>query len=208
MNMKKYLLAIASALLLWGCAEKETNKCINILAPDYSVESMTDCTVPVCFSSTDIDWAEGKLSMEVFVKDIYDAKEIDQMQIGDTIMFEGSPIVVKTINKVESNIEVNGGIEQEEGVFLVPYEEGKYRSMVFSDHFTFVNLGKVEVPISKDLYLADCGLNPTDPIDTIRTDIQQYLDTVPDYRKEFSVLNTEVVIKDGEVKSISRRWIP
>ena len=62
--------------------------------------------------------------------------------------------------------------------------------------------------LADNFVLIDCGDNPEDPYDTIRTAQKQYLDGVKEYKKEFCNLNTIVTIKNGTVTAITRRWIP
>ena len=56
--------------------------------------------------------------------------------------------------------------------------------------------------------IVDCGENPTDPSDTLTTGQKLYLETLEGYRREFSPLNTKVVVEDGLITAILRRWIP
>ena len=73
---------------------------------------------------------------------------------------------------------------------------------------TYTSLGKVTLPLAADFKLIDCGDNPTDAYDTIKVAQESYLKKVKDYKKDFSPLNTKVIIKNGAIASIIRRWIP
>ena len=63
------------------------------------------------------------------------------------------------------------------------------------------------MPVASDLVVIDCGIEPTDPVDTIHTDARGYLQKLGQ-RDDFSELNTQVLIEGGKVTQITRRWIP
>lgn len=80
--------------------------------------------------------------------------------------------------------------------------------LILDGHSTYTSLGKVTLPLAADFKLIDCGDNPTDAYDTIKVAQESYLKKVKDYKKDFSPLNTKVIIKNGAIASIIRRWIP
>ena len=100
-----------------------------------------------------------------------------------------------------------GGVE-EGGADLTANQGGTYRGSEMDDHSTYTSQGKVTLPLAKDFVLIDCGENPTDPSDTIRSTQKEYLEKVPEYRREFQVLDTRVRIEKGIVVEINRHWIP
>ena len=163
-------------------------------------------TVPALFSFSDFNWKDGTLAMTVYSIDCYDAKEIDQMQIGDSILFRNDTIIIDNIQK-DKILTINGGIEYG-GVYLTQNDSSTYRVQLMDDHPQYSELGKVQLPLSKDLTIIDCGDNPTDPYDTIRTNHKQWLDNVKEYKRDFSELNTRVKIENGVITNITRFWIP
>ena len=100
-----------------------------------------------------------------------------------------------------------GGVE-EGGADLTANQGGTYRGSEMDDHSTYTSQGKVTLPLAKDFVLIDCGENPTDPSDTIRSTQKEYLEKVPEYRRDFHVLDTRVRIEKGIVVEINRHWIP
>ena len=144
--------------------------------------------------------------MTVYSIDLYDSTEISKLQLGDTILFRNDTIIVSKIEKGRY-LTINGGIENG-GVELAAYEGGTYRVQLMDDHPQYSELGKVQLPLSKDLTIIDCGDNPTDPYDTIRTNHKQWLDNAKEYKREFSELNTRVKIENGIITTITRNWIP
>lgn len=163
-------------------------------------------TVPALFSFSDFNWKDGTLTMTVYSIDCYDAKAIDQMQIGDSILFRNDTIIINNIQK-DKTLTINGGIEYG-GVYLTQNDSDTYRVQLMDDHPQYSELGKVQLPLSKDLTIIDCGDNPTDPYDTIRTNHKQWLDNVKEYKRDFSELNTRVKIENGVITNITRFWIP
>lgn len=209
MKTLKTVLIIA-AVLLCGCVEKEkegTHKVIAPLPAGIEADNLQECTVPASFKIEDFNWRGSNLTMTVYNKDLYDAVEISLMQPGDTLIYEGKPMIVNTMEEVNGYLEINGGLE-EGGCWLAGYEGGTYIAKIFDDHATYTELGKAEVMLADDFVIIDCGSNPEDPIDTIRSDQKLYLESLEEGRRDFFALNTVVRIENGMIKEINRRWIP
>ena len=69
-------------------------------------------------------------------------------------------------------------------------------------------MGKAELPLADDFIIIDCGENPDDPCDTIRTGQKLYLESLSENNRLFHDLNTRVRIENGIIKEINRKWIP
>ena len=198
--------------LLAGCAIKDTKqehafiKPIPVKSPFNGDSKGINATLPALFSFSDFNWSEKKLTMTAYSIDTYKASEIDNLQKGDTILFRNDTIITDKIER-EKYISVNGGIEFG-GVDLTSHEKGTYRVLLMDNHPQYSELGKVQLPLSPTLTIIDCGDNPTDPYDTIRTNHKQWLDNVKEYKRDFSELNTRVKIENGIITSITRFWIP
>ena len=209
MKASKTLAIVAISALLLSCGGKKAeHKCIAPMPAGISIENLQDCCVPAQFTSENFNWMGGLLGMKVSNMDLYDAVEVTQLQVGDTIMYAGEPIVINKIEETASGMEINGGQVDEGGCRLVGYEGGTYIARGMDDHATFTELGYKEVPLAEDFVVIDCGVNPDDPSDTIRTDQKLYLENLKDGRDWFSPLNTVVTIQNGNIVEIKRRWIP
>lgn len=145
--------------------------------------------------------------MTAYSEDLYDAVEISQMQIGDTLVYECVPLIVTTLENENGTLVVNGGVEMG-GCWLQGHEGGTYRAFTFDDHSIYNKLGTAEVALSDDFVIIDCHEFPEEPSDTIRKDQKLYIEGLEGYRKEFNALNTRIVIEKGKVIEINRRWIP
>ena len=194
-------------LCLNSCTQNVTYQTVKPLAAPYEANKLQDATVPAMFSSKDFSWDNHKLSMEVFSEDLYDAVAVSQLKKGDTVFYDGKPIVVKDIEHKDKYVTINGGIEQG-GAELSANQGGTYRGSQMDDHSTYTRLGKVTLPLAKDFVLIDCGENPTDPYDTVKTAQKEYLEKVPEYKRDFNMLNTRVRIEKGIIVEINRHWIP
>ena len=62
--------------------------------------------------------------------------------------------------------------------------------------------------VPDDFVIIDCGIDPNDPIDTIRTGQKLYIENLKDSKKDFFQLNTRVTIENGIITEINRHWIP
>lgn len=208
--MKHYSAFIAALLLLAGCTggnKASSHFSVNPLASDVSVDSLTDCTVAASFSVGDFDWRGGRLAMTIYNAYRYDAADVARMQVGDTIVYEGKSLPIDSIERRDSFVIVNGGIE-EGGAELTASTGGTYRATTLDDHSVYRVLGKRAVPLAEDFVFIDCRESPTDPSDTIRSGQKAYIEKLRDYKREFSPLNTRVRIEGGAIKGIHRHWIP
>ena len=212
MKTTRNIAILAISAILFSCGGSQTteqqNKCIAPLPAGVSVDSLKDCIVPASFTNNDFNWMGGNLSMTVYNTDLYDAVEVSQMQVGDTIIYAGEPIIISQIDQTEGGVEINGGQVDEGGCCLVAFEGGTYITRGMNDHANFSELGKAQVPLAENFVLIDCGENPTDPSDTLSTNQKLYIENLKDGKSGFSPLNTQVTIENGAITQINRRWIP
>ena len=185
----------------------DTYRHIAPLASNLDLNKLQDCTIPAAFTPSDFDWTNGKLTVTVYTMDLYDAVEISQMKVGDTLIYEGKPMVVNTILENHGGLAINGDLD-EGGCCLVGYEGGTYIARNWDDHATYTKLGKTNVALAEDFAIIDCGDFPNDPYVTIRKGQQSYIEKLKDGKKDFFQLNTRVTIEHGKVTEINRKWIP
>ena len=209
MKAFKSALAIAAMALLCGCAQKVEHKSIAPLPAGIDISDIHDCTVSATFNTDDFRWMGGNLRMTIYTKDLYDAVEISQMQVGDTLIYESKPMVINKIEDADGGgININGGLE-EGGCWLVGYEGGTYIARTWDDHAIYSELGKAEVALEGDFVIIDCGIEPSDPVDTIRSGQKLYLENLEGSRTDFFYLNTRVTMDEyGMITEINRHWIP
>ena len=210
--MKKILILAVAATLMCACNTRssnkaDTHKCVSPLSAGYNPDSLTDCTVPAVFTVDNFDWTASTLQFKVYSKDLYDAVDIQQLAQGDTLIYQGRTIVVDSVARQDNGyILVNGGIEND-GADLVPFEGGTYRGIQPDDHAVYSLLGTATLPLANNLVMIDCGIEPNDPVDTVRTNVKEYIQKL-DNRDNFNELNTELLIQGGKITQINRHWIP
>ena len=205
--MKKNIITLLMAVLVCSCGPKMAPKLVSPLPSGLEIDALTDCTAPARFTSDDFRWMGGNLTMKVFSEDLYDAVELLQMAPGDTLVFGGEKMVVETVEDSGGFLTINGGLE-EGGAWLQAGDGGTYRACQWDDHSLYSELGTAQLSLSEDFMIVDCGENPEDPSDTLTTGQKLYLETLEGWRREFSPLNTKVVVENGIITSIIRRWIP
>ena len=178
------------------------------LASEINPNSLTVGTVAVAFTANDFNWTSRTLTCDIFSKCLYDSTEVEQLQVGDTLVYEGKSMAITSIESQKSNKIINGGIETG-GAELTPNGNGTYRTVLMDDHSVYEKLGRQRLSLADDFIITDCGEDYSDPYDTIRTNHKAYIDSLPEYRRDyFNCLNTEIVMSEGKVKEIHRRWIP
>lgn len=207
--MRKLILSslVAASALLMSCSKtEEQHACIKPL-PAVSIASITDATLPASFTVDDFGWMGGTLTMTVYNEDLYDMVELHNLAVGDTLLYNGSAIVVNQIEQNGDMLVINKGLE-EGGADLQAYEGGTYRAIQMDDHSIYSALGQVHLPLADDFTIVDCGDFPDDPSVTISTTQKLYLESLKEGRRDFSCLNTQVQITNGEITNITRCWIP
>lgn len=208
MKMKKSMMVLVAAMVCMSCSQqKVTYQCVAPYPAGIEVENLTDCMVPATFTADDFNWKGGNVTVEVYNEDIYDCVAVTTMKAGDTLVYDGERMVVATIEQQGELWVINGGLE-EGGAYLRAYEGGTFRAVQMDDHSVYTLLGKAELPLAENFVIADCGDYPEDPMDSIFTDQKPYIEGLKGYKKDFSFLNTRVLIEHGVVTGVFRHWIP
>lgn len=204
------LLLTSVVAVICSCRQKAdvpAHTFVQPLPSGLNLDSLTDATVAAEFSVNDFNWMGGNLTFTVLSEDLYDAVQVNNLALGDTLVYSGDTIIISKIDNKDGSITINGGLENG-GAYLWPYEGGTYRAVQMDDHSIYTALGKVELPLSEDFTIIDCKDDPHEPSDTICTDQKLYLENLVDYRQQFNEFNTTVQIDHGLITNITRRWIP
>lgn len=208
--MKKILFAVLIVFTLLSCSQQQEEQVYAVIKPlpsGINVREIKDATVPVSFKVSSFYWPESTLTIDVWSEDLYDAVEVSLMQAGDTLIYKGQDIIVKTIENENGILTINGGIE-EGGAYLKAYEGGTYRGLQLDDHSTYTHLGSTILPLAYDFRIIDCGEDFTDKYDTITMGQKLYMDSIQNVRGDFNYLNTKVMVVNGNIVEITRKWIP
>ncbi len=210
--MEKLLSLVLSGLVLTACCTTKGNigKAVKPLASGIDINNLSDTTVAADLSDSCFNWNDGKLTFSVYAETLYDSVEISTMKSGDTLFYEGKPMVVKSVKDENVYKSINGGLE-EGGAWLQPTKQkGIYRASQFDDHSIYTKLGTVVLPLSPDFTIVNCKDEPNEPSDSITTGQRQYIDGLRKNGKldGFFNLNTRITVKGGKVTKITRIWIP
>lgn len=211
MNTPKHLiLALASAAIALGaCTSKPVNTTVKPLPVGIeNIAEIDNDTVSVAFENTDFNWHGSNLQATVYSEDLYDSAAVAGLHVGDTIVYDAQPIAVTKVVAKDGRVVVNDGIEEGGAELQLVGGRKVYRAVTLDDHSVYTALGKTSLILNSDFKIIDCGENPDDPNDTITSNQKQYLESLPEGRRSFFQLNTKVVVKDGLVTEIQRRWIP
>lgn len=206
--MKKTIILTAIAALMCCLPVNGAGpKRIAPMPPGVDIRNLRDCTVPASFTTEGFRWMGGNLRMTVFCRDLYGVADVSRMEKGDTIIYASKPVVIDRIEVQDGSIRINGGLD-EGGLCLSRNKGGNFVARMWDDHATYTELGETEEALDCGFIIIDCGIDPRDPVDTIRTGQKPYIEDLEGSRREFNQYNTTVTLKDGMITEICRRWIP
>lgn len=203
--MKNVFVPVILSVFFCSCSQEVKRQCVAPLPAPYSVESLTDATVPAHFSIGDFNWEEAKLALSVYSMDLYDAVEISSMTVGDTLVYTGEKMVIKNICNENGILTINDGL-YEGGAWLKPNDGGTYRAVESDDYATYTHVGNVVLPFLPDFSFIDCGIDFHDPSDTIISAHKEYMESK--INAAFLYVNTMVQVEGGKITNITRSWIP
>lgn len=212
------VLALCLALALVGCGSADTpadNNANNdadsasvTVAPMQSaidVNSITDADLAVSFDAASLHTEGDAATLDVTVYDyeLYDAAEVSQLKVGDTITANGQDIVITSIDTTDG-VTINGGFEQD-GLSLVGGEGGTMYAVGPNDSKTYRELGTVTLPLSDGCQLLDSSDLAGGEIKVTLPDLAAYLaeDVVT-----FQPANTTVTVAGGQITGITRVYMP
>lgn len=207
MKTNQILTIMSVIIVFYGCSQYKTHRLITPLPSGIDIHHLHDCTVPAAFTIDDFRWMGGNLRLKIYNKDLYDAVDISQINVGDTLIYSGNKLVISSIQETSNGLDINGGLE-EGGCCLTPNGGGTYVARNWDDHATYTLLGQEEIALAQDFIIIDCGSFPEEPADTIRINQKLYIENLTDKNPDFSPLNTTVTITNEQITEINRRWIP
>lgn len=142
--MKKSLMLLLALILAFtACTAFAAT-----IAPSMSVDisAIDNCELHVAFKLADV--TDTAIHADICDVLLYDAGEIDQLQIGDVISYRGKDVAVKSI-AVDNCVEINGGIH-EDGITLFPNEGGAY--IAYSENTpVYVSVGSADLPLADQI---------------------------------------------------------
>jgi len=180
---------------------------IQPLSVVLDVNDPEDGEYSVSFRSSDINLEANEMSFTVYSADSYDAIDINMLQIGDTLYYDGSDMVVESIEDRSGDLYINGGLDAG-GCELRADDDGTYVAHTFDDYTTYSEIGKLSIPISETIEISDSINNPNSPVTAGYEEIEDYIEGLEEWSSSFTQFNTTVEIRGGKVVAITRIWTP
>ena len=213
--MKKLLLmTLMLCLLLAGCgnlsqdatAGNEQSATISP-RPNATMENLTDATLAVSFAEGDVyvdDTGKLQMKVKIYTYDLYDAVDIAQLKVGDTIIHLADEVKVTSIERSQSGlIFVNGGLENG-GFDLIAGDGGVFYECGFNDAKNWYEAGAETIRVSADFMGYD-NKNPEVgeviiyPGDFLIAGVVEY---------DFTPYNTTIRTEAGQIVELIRSFVP
>lgn len=225
--MKKRLTAlfIAAALMLCSFALAET------IAPVKETVDLKNGTYPASFDRSDFKKDELR-HVTLYTVDIYDIVDISKMAVGDSIVIDGQTIEITSIDHNEyGDILINRPADadtdddnddddddeepvdgyndgSDDGYLLTTDEDTNGWRVAGDDDFpTYTDHGEVTLKLDKDVVFNDAWDIDSDPV-TVKGAKEVEKAIKKSENDYFSCYNTEIVIENGKVIQIDRRYTP
>ncbi len=194
--------------------DNSTEPATKTVAPqtvEVDVNALPDGEYPVAFNRGDIlSGATGIYmnAVHIFSMDIYDIVDVNTLTAGDTLVVSGEEIPVTSVERSDSEVLVNGGLEAENGVVLGPIDEDTngYRVWKESDMATFTELGATTLVLADNAEFNDSWNIDAEPVKVGHDGIVSAIaGSDNDY---FNQYNTSIRVEDGKVVEIKRVYVP
>lgn len=166
-----------------------------------------NCTFAAGFTPQQIhqDGSNIIITLTVYDYERFHEADIEQMQVGDTLLIDGKECYITSIEYPEpGRIEINGG----------PAQEGEELRIVKADSFheskmavgkSYHKLGEVTLQLDENFALTDNSDLDTVPQIYTAEELYAVRDRLPG---EFKPYNTAVTVKDEKIVSIYRKFMP
>lgn len=208
--MKKTICALlALALMLCAAALAET------IAPQFTELNTTDAAYPAAFSRDELK--DGVLNnVRLYTEDLYDIVDVSKMAVGDTFEAGGNAVTIETIEQnAFGDIDINGGYEAENGYTLTnPEDTNGWITTGDDDFCTYTERGTCNLTLADTVTFTDSSFLDMSAVEAGRepvtaTGIEAVTRAIAQSENDsFDAYNTEIVIRDGKVVEITRRYNP
>lgn len=161
-------------------------------------------TAPVSFAAADVkkDGDKITLTMKVYEQELFDAVEVSQLKVGDTLTAGGQTVKVTEVKERKAGgVTINGGYEKG-GVTLFPGDGGTYYQVKENDAKTYVKVGTATLPLSDKFELVDNAENANKKLTA------QDMTTLKEDSIGFNENNTTVTVENGVITNITRAYMP
>ena len=192
--------------------EKAPANAAKTVAPqtyEMDVNALADGIYPVSFDRGDVLSGTSGIYMNavhIFTEDWYDLVDINTLAVGDTLVVEGEPLEVKSVENREGTVVVNGGLD-EGGVELIGEEDTNgYRVWGFDDLATYTEQGVTTLVIDPSATYTDASDIDGEPVTASYDGIVEAMQSSDN--DSFGPSSTTVRIEAGKVVEINRIYVP
>lgn len=190
--------------------ETEAVLTVHPIPQTIDLTNLTDAQLHISFDEGDVyldDTGILRMDATVYAYDRYEPADIARLQVGDTILLRGEPLLIQSLECVDcvgGDVTINGGLEQG-GCWLIADDEGLYYEIGFSDLKSFYPLGQVTLRISGDFQYTDRSDLDAEPRVWYPGDFLLE-DVGIDYY--FTPHNTAIRLEDGQITQMERIYTP
>ena len=161
-------------------------------------------TAPVSFAAAEVkkDGDKITLTMKVYEQELFDAVEVSQLKVGDTLTAGGQTVKVTEVKERKAGgVTINGGYEKG-GITLFPGDGGTYYQVKENDAKTYQEVGTATLPLSDKFELVDNAENANKKLTA------QDMTTLKEDSIGFNENNTTVTVENGVITNITRAYMP
>ena len=174
---------------------------------DIDINNLDNCTVAISLEHGDAyvdDTGAMQMDVTVYTYDMYDMVDMAALKEGDTNVIRAQEVEIASIERTEKGILINGGLDNGGYDFgtddtTVWYECG------YSDAKSYYELGKATIRVSADMNFYDSSDLDTGEVMYYPGD---FLTDKAGIVYHFVPGNTSIVIEDGKIIEMYRRYMP
>ena len=182
-----------------------TGRTVEPMIPEYDFDALADGTYPVYFEPAALK--DGTLSFTVYSQDVFDIVDISTLEVGDSLVVNGIPFVVETLERDDGDLLINGGLDNG-GLTLRAFDEDNCWKVVMEDDYsTYTERGDAALPLADSVTFTDGWDIEKDPVTVSGAEAVADAITGTDMNY-FSPLNTTARVEDGQIVEIVRVYMP
>lgn len=213
-RMSFLIYAVILCISLMGCdaSKQKTNdvEAKTVLSPlpgTIDINNLDNCTVAVSLEEGGAyvdDTGAMRMDVIVYDYDVYDMVGIDSLKVGDAIVIRGNEVAITSLERKESRLFINGGLE-ENGYELSTDDSGVWYESGYSDAKSYYEVGEASIRVSADM-------NFYDNSDLDKGEVMYYpgdfLTDKAGIVYHFVPNNTTIVIENGKIIEMYRSYMP
>ena len=184
-------------------------KTIAPMTYDIDVNNLPDGIYPVSFDRGDVlNGASGTFmnAVHIYTEDWYDILDVHTLKAGDTVIVEGEPVPVLSVEKSENGYSVNEGQDVREFWFVSKDDNNGFCIQGLDDLTTYTEQGVTTLLLDANVSFTDAWDIEKEPV-TVTGDavVEAMQSSENDY---FVPYNTTLRVEGGKVVEIHRVYVP